>query len=63
MPFEESISELDARKRGIPAVFLGESTGARMTDVMGTDSIGSKDDPIKYMRMRESPWAVAWGSI
>ena len=48
-----------ARKRGIPAVFLGESTGARMPDVMGADSIGSKDDPVEYQRLRESPWAAA----
>jgi len=48
-----------ARKRGIPIVFLGESTGARMPDVMGAGSIGSKDDPTEYMRMRETPWAAA----
>jgi acetyl-CoA carboxylase carboxyltransferase component len=48
-----------ARKRGIPIVFLGESTGARMPDVMGADSIGSKDDPIEYQRLRESPWVAA----
>jgi acetyl-CoA carboxylase carboxyltransferase component len=48
-----------ARKRGIPIVFLGESTGARMPDVMGASSIGSKDDPVEYQRMRESPWAAA----
>ena len=48
-----------ARKRGIPAVFLGESTGARMPDVMGADSIGSKDDPVEYQRRRENPWAAA----
>ena len=47
-----------ARKRGIPVVFLGESTGARMPDVMGAASIGSKDDPIEYQRLRESPWAA-----
>ena len=51
--------KLVARKRGIPIVFLGESTGARMPDVMGADSIGSKDDPIEYRRLRESPWAAA----
>ena len=51
--------KITARKRGIPAVFLGESTGARMPDVMGADSIGSKDDPIEYQRMRENPWAAA----
>lgn len=47
-----------ARKRGIPIVFLGESTGARMPDVMGAASIGSKDDPVEYQRLRESPWAA-----
>ena len=51
--------KITARKRGIPAVFLGESTGARMPDVMGADSIGSKDDPIEYQRLREQPWAAA----
>ena len=48
-----------AKKRGIPVVFLGESTGARMPDVMGASSIGSKDDPVEYQRMREVPWAAA----
>lgn len=48
-----------AKKRGIPIVFLGESTGARMPDVMGASSIGSKDDPVEYQRTRESPWAGA----
>jgi len=48
-----------ARKRGIALVFLGESTGARMPDVMGASSIGSKDDPVEYQRMREVPWAAA----
>ncbi len=47
-----------ARKRGIPIVFLGESTGARMPDIMGAQSIGSKDDPVEYQRTRESPWAA-----
>jgi len=47
-----------AKKRGIPIVFLGESTGARMPDVMGAASIGSKDDPVEYQRLRDSPWAA-----
>ncbi len=47
-----------AKKRGIPMVFLGESTGARMPDVMGASSIGSKDDPVEYQRTREVPWAA-----
>jgi acetyl-CoA carboxylase carboxyltransferase component len=50
--------KLAARKRGIPMVFLGESTGARMPDIMGAGSIGSKDDPHEYLRMRETPWAA-----
>jgi len=41
-----------AQARGIPIVFLGESTGARMPDVMGASSIGSKDDPVDYQRTR-----------
>jgi len=48
-----------AKRRGIPLVFLGESTGARMPDVMGASSIGSKDDPVEYQRTREVPWAAA----
>ena len=51
--------KVTTKKRGIPMVFLGESTGARMPDVMGAASIGSKDDPIEYQRMREVPWAAA----
>jgi acetyl-CoA carboxylase carboxyltransferase component len=51
--------KMTACKRGIPAVFLGESTGARMPDVMGADSIDSKDHSVKYQRMRENPWTAA----
>ena len=45
-----------ATKRGFPVVFLGESTGARMPDVMGARGIGSGDARTKYLRMRETPW-------
>jgi acetyl-CoA carboxylase carboxyltransferase component len=45
-----------ARSRGLPCIFLGESTGARMPDVMGAGNIGAGDDPTQYMRMRETPW-------
>ncbi|HET7635758.1 MAG TPA: carboxyl transferase domain-containing protein [Burkholderiales bacterium] len=48
-----------AKQRGIPIVFLGESTGARMPDIMGAASIGSKDDPVEYQRTREAPWVAA----
>jgi acetyl-CoA carboxylase carboxyltransferase component len=48
-----------ATKRGLPMVFLGESTGARMPDTMGARGIGSGDKPTQYMRTRETPWASA----
>lgn len=48
-----------ATRRGLPMVFLGESTGARMPDVMGARGIGAGDKPTQYRRTRESPWASA----
>lgn len=48
-----------ATARGLPMVFLGESTGARMPDVMGATGIMSGDRPTQYQRMRESPWVAA----
>jgi len=48
-----------ATNRGLPMVFLGESTGARMPDVMGAAGVGSGDRPTQYRRMRETPWVSA----
>lgn len=50
-----------ASSRGLPIVFLGESSGARMPDHMGARGMGSLlgNDPTQYMRMRETPWASA----
>jgi len=48
-----------ATNRGIPIVFLGESTGARMPDTMGATSMGSASNPTQYMRKRETPWVSA----
>lgn len=48
-----------ATRRGLPMVFLGESTGARMPDVMGARAIGAGDRSATYLRKRESPWASA----
>jgi acetyl-CoA carboxylase carboxyltransferase component len=48
-----------ATRRGMPIVFLGESTGARMPDVMGARGIGAGDRPTQYRRMRDTPWASA----
>ncbi len=48
-----------ARTRGMPVIFLGESTGARMPDVMGAQGIGAGNNPIQYIRQRETPWVSA----
>ena len=50
-----------ATERGLPMVFLGESSGARMPDSMGARGMGTMlgNDPLQYRRMRETPWAAA----
>ena len=50
-----------ATERGIPLVFLGESSGARMPDHMGSRGMGTLlgNDGQQYRRMREIPWASA----
>lgn len=50
-----------ATARGIPLIFLGESSGARLPDNMGARGMGSMLglDPHQYLRSRESPWAAA----
>jgi len=50
-----------ATERGMPLVFLGESSGARMPDHMGSRGMGSLlgNDGLQYRRMRETPWASA----
>ena len=50
-----------ATQRGMPLVFLGESSGARMPDHMGSRGMGALlgNDPTQYVRMRETPWASA----
>ena len=49
-----------ATKRGMPLVFLGESSGARMPDRMGAAGRAIMgQDPHEYRRMRETPWAAA----
>ena len=49
-----------ACKRGLPLIFLGESSGARMPDRMGAAgrSIVAQD-PTEYQRLRETPWVSA----
>ncbi len=50
-----------ATQRGFPMVFLGESSGARMPDHMGSRGMGSLlgQDGTQYLRLRETPWASA----
>jgi len=50
-----------ACQRGLPVVFLGESSGARLPDHMGSRGMGTLlgNDGTQYLRMRETPWASA----
>ncbi|EKF43236.1 acyl-CoA carboxylase subunit beta [Nitratireductor indicus] len=50
-----------ATERGMPIVFLGESSGARMPDNMGARGMGTMlgNDPTQYIRDRKTPWAAA----
>ncbi len=44
-------------EKGMPLVFLGESTGARMPDCMGAAGMGQGgQNPAQYLRLREAPW-------
>jgi acetyl-CoA carboxylase carboxyltransferase component len=49
-----------ANRRGLPFVFLGESSGARMPDRMGAAGRAMLgQDPTEYQRFRQTPWASA----
>lgn len=49
-----------ATRRGMPLVFLGESSGARMPDRMGAHGRASfGQDRHEYRRLRETPWVSA----
>ncbi|TAL90541.1 MAG: methylmalonyl-CoA carboxyltransferase [Candidimonas sp.] len=50
-----------ACQRGLPLVFLGESSGARMPDHMGARGMGTLlgNDAAQYQRLRETPWVSA----
>jgi acetyl-CoA carboxylase carboxyltransferase component len=45
-------------RRGFPVVFLGESTGVRMPDIMG-EGMGMNIEGPRFLRAREAPWAAA----
>jgi len=50
------VKEIAARQ-GMPIVFLGESSGARIPDRMGAAGRAMLgQDPIEYRRLRETPW-------
>ena len=44
---------------GVPLVFLNESTGVRMPDVMGGTGMGTSNDKTRFLRQRQSPWVSA----
>lgn len=50
-----------ATEQGIPFVHVGESTGARLPDVMGSKGMGQLlgNDTTQFRRTRETPWAAA----
>jgi acetyl-CoA carboxylase carboxyltransferase component len=47
--------------RGLPFVHVGESTGARLPDAMGSKGMGNLlgNDITQFRRMRDTPWAAA----
>ena len=50
-----------AMERGIPFVHVGESTGARLPDAMGSRGMGQLlgNDVTQFKRIRTNPWAAA----
>ncbi|HXF65717.1 MAG TPA: carboxyl transferase domain-containing protein [Burkholderiales bacterium] len=50
-----------ATERGMPLVIVGESTGARLPDAMGSRGMGQLlgNDPTQFRRTRETPMATA----
>jgi methylmalonyl-CoA decarboxylase subunit alpha len=50
-----------ATERGMPLVIIGESTGARLPDAMGSRGMGVLlgNDPTQFRRARETPMATA----
>ena len=48
-------------EKGMPFVHVGESTGARLPDAMGSKGMGLMlgNDTTQFRRMRDTPWAAA----
>ncbi len=50
-----------ATEKGMAFVHIGESTGARLPDAMGSRGMGTMlgNDPTQFRRARDTPWAAA----
>lgn len=50
-----------ATEKGMAFVHIGESTGARLPDAMGSRGMGNMlgNDPTQFRRARDTPWAAA----
>jgi acetyl-CoA carboxylase carboxyltransferase component len=48
-------------ERGMPFLHIGESTGARLPDAMGSKGMGQMlgNDTTQFRRMRDTPWVAA----
>src|SRR3546814_1448914 len=48
-------------EKGMPFVHVGESTGARLPDAMGSKGMGALlgNDTSQFRRMRDTPWTAA----
>lgn len=48
-------------EKGMPFVHIGESTGARLPDTMGSKGMGTLlgNDVLQFRRMRDTPWVAA----
>ncbi|ESR25647.1 acyl-CoA carboxylase subunit beta [Lutibaculum baratangense] len=48
-------------EKGMPFLHVGESTGARLPDAMGSKGMGALlgNDTTQFRRMRDTPWAAA----
>jgi len=49
-----------ATRNGMPLIFLGESSGSRVPDSLGSEAMAAAgQDPQQYCRRRETPWVSA----
>ena len=55
-----SFIKKSAEKLGMPIAFFGESSGARMPDIMGAKGMSQAgQDNTQYIRTRRAPWVSA----